>query len=133
MTENNSYDGLIYACGTGRQKRWARQSLIIDMLFNTNENMARYLKFKDMTKLDKCDEETEKYYIYKFGYINRFPKTEIDLFVCKKDNLLFLAKDDIGWGFDEVEKEVYKFIEEQIKNKNVYIQSNLNCEEFLIK
>lgn len=133
MNEINSYDGLIYACGTGRQKRWARENLIIDMLYNTTEDMARYLKFKNITKLDKCDEETSNYFIYKFGYMFRHPKTEIDLYVCKKDNLLFLKKDDIGWGFDEVEKEVYKFIEEQIKNKNVYIKTNFNCEEFLIK
>lgn len=133
MKNNNSYDGLIYACGTGKQKTWARETLIMDLLYNTTEDMARFLKFKDITKLDKSDEETEQYYIYKFGYINRIPKTEIDLYVCKKDNLLFLKKDEIGWGFDEVEKEVYKFIEEQIRNKNLYLQTNLNCEEFIIK
>lgn len=129
----NSVDGLIYACGTGMQKRWAREVLIMNLLYNTTEDMVRYLIIEDITKLDKCDEENEKYYIYKFGYINRVPKTEIDLFVCKKNNLLFLTKGDIGWGFDEVEKEVYKFIEEQIKNKNVYIQTNFNCEKFMIK
>lgn len=131
--KNNSYDGLIYACGTGRQKKWARETLIMDLLYNTTEDMARFLKFKDMGKLDECDEETDKYLIYKFGYINRHPKTEIDLYVCKSNGLLFLKKDDIGWGFDEVEKEVYKFIEEQINNKNLYLETNLNCEEFLIK
>lgn len=131
--KNNTYDGILYACATGRQKRWARETLIIDLLYDTTEDMARYLKIKDINKLDKCDEETKKYYIYRFGYLFRFPKTEIDLYVCKKDNLMFLKKDEIGWGFDEVEKEVYRFIEEQIKLKNIYISTNLNNEEYLIK
>lgn len=133
MKDNNTYDGILYACASGRQKKWAREKLIIDMLNDTTEELARYLKFKDISKLDKCDEETSDYYIYKFGYMFRFPKTEIDLYICKKDNLLFLKRNEIGWGFDEVEKEVYKFIEEQIKKKNVYIQTNFNSEEFLIK
>lgn len=133
MKDKNTYDGILYACASDRQKKWARETLIMDLLYDTTEDMARYLKFKDISKLDKCDEENEKYYIYRFGYLYRFPKTEIDLYVCKKNGLLFLKKDDIGWGFDEVEKEVYKFIEEQIKQKNLYISTNLNCEEYLIK
>lgn len=131
--KNNTYDGILYACSSGRQKKWARETLIMDMLNDTTEEMARYLKFKDISKLDKCDAETVDYYIYKFGYMFRHPKTEINLYICKKDNLLFLKKDEIGWGFDEVEKEVYKFIEKQIKLKNLYIRTNLNNEEYLIK
>ena len=133
MKDKNSYKGILYACASGRQKKWARETLIMDLLYDTTEDMARYLKFKDISKLDKCDEETENYYIYKFGYLFQTPKTEIDLYVCKKDNLIFLKKDKIGWGFDEVEKEVYKFIEEQIKQKNLYISTNLNFEEYLIR
>lgn len=133
MKDKNSYEGILYACASGRQKKWARETLIMDLLYDTTEDMARYLKIKDINLLDKCDDETEEYYIYRFGYLFRFPKTEIDLYVCKKDNLIFLKKDEIGWGFDEVEKEVYKFIEEQIKQKNLYISTNLNCEEYLIK
>lgn len=129
----NTYDGILYACASGRQKKWARETLIMDLLYETDKSDARYLKFKDINKLDKCDEETDEYFIYKFGYLFQVPKTEIDLYVCKKDNLLFLKKDDIGWGFDKVEEQVYKFIEEQIKQKNLYIQTNLNCEEYLIK
>ena len=133
MKDKNSYEGLLYACATGRQKKWARETLIMDVLYDTEESFARYLRIKDINKLDKCDEETDKYYIYKFGFLYRFPKTEIDLYVCKSDGMLFLKKSDIGWGFDEVEKEVYKFIEEQIKLKNLYIRTNLNFQEYLIK
>lgn len=46
---------------------------------------------------------------------------------------MYLKRDEIGWGWDKVEKEVYKFIEFQIKKKNVYIQTNFNREEFLVK
>lgn len=133
MNKNTTYDGILYACAKGRQKKWAREALIMDMLYDTTEEMARYLKFNDIKKIDKCDEETDKYYIYKFGYHYQIPKTEIDLYVCKTDNRLFIKKEGHGWGYDEVEKVLYKFIEEQIKNKNLYISTNLNCEEFLIK
>lgn len=133
MKDKNSYEGLLYACATGRQKKWARETLIMDVLYDTEESFARYLRIKYINKLDKCDEETDKYYIYKFGFLYRFPKTEIDLYVCKSDGMLFLKKSDIGWGFDKVEKEVYKFIEEQIKLKNLYIRTNLNFQEYLIK
>ena len=133
MNDKNTYEGILYACASGRQKKWARETLIMDLLYETTEDMVRYLKFKDISKLGKFDEETEKYYIYKFGFLFRFPKTEIDLYVCKEDNLLFLKKDDIGFGFDEVEKEVYRFIEEQIQQKNLYISTSFNCEEYLMK
>ena len=133
MTDKNSYEGILYACASGRQKKWAKETLIMDLLYDTTKDMARYLKIKDINLLDKCDDETEEYYIYRFGYSFRFPKTEIDLYICKKNNLIFLKRDGIGLGFDEVEKEIYKFIEEQIKQKNLYIRTSLNCEEYLIK
>lgn len=133
MNDKSTYKGILYACASGRQKKRAREKLIMDLLYETEESDVRYLKFQDINKLDKCDKETEEYYIYRFGYLYQIPKTEIDLYVCKNDNLLFLKKDNIGWGFNEVEKEVYRFIEEQIKQKNLYIRTNINCEEFLIK
>ena len=71
--------------------------------------------------------------LFRFGYLFLLPRTEIDLIVSKKTGLMYLKRDEFGWGWDEVEKEVYKFIAEQIKKKNVYIQTNFNCEEFLIK
>lgn len=129
----NSDDGLTYACGTGMQKRWARKKLIMDMLYTTKDDYYTYLKFKDISKLDKCDEEIDEKMIFKFGYLFQMPRTEIDLIVNKKTGLMYLKKGDVGYGWDNVEKEVYKFIEEQIKKKNVYIQTNFNCEEFLIK
>ncbi len=125
------YDALIYACGKGRQKEWARENLITKMLYDTDDEVCIYLKFKDKDILDKCDEETEEYYIYKFGY--HLPKTEIDLYVSKKDNRLFIKKEGLGYGYYNVEKAIYEFIKEQIKIKNVYLRTNLNGEEYLIK
>lgn len=129
----NSADGLIYACGTGMQKRWARKNLIMNMLYTTETNYCTYLKFKDLKLLGKFDDETAEEIFFKFGYLFQMPRTEIDLIVNKKTGLMYLKKGDVGYGWDNVEKEVYKFIEEQIKKKNVYIQTNFNCEEFLIK
>ena len=133
MKDKNTYDGILYACAKGRQKEWARERLIMDMLYNTNEEMAIYLKFQDISKLDKCDEETEEYYIYKFGYHYQIPKTEIDLFVCKKDKKIFIKKIGIGYAYENVEKALFDFIREQIKIKNLYIKTNINFEEYLIK
>ena len=133
MAKMNSDDGLIYACGTGRQKRWAREKLIMDMLYTTEDDYCTYLKFKDLELLGEPDDEIGEKMLFRFGYLFRSPRTEIDLIVNKKTGLMYLKRDEIGWGWDEVEKEVYKFIELQIKKKNVYIQTNLNCEEFLIK
>ncbi len=133
MTEMNSDNGLIYACGTGRQKRWAREKLIMDMLYTAEEDYCTYLKFKDLELLGKPDDEIDEKMLFRFGYLFRLPRTEIDLIVSKKTGLMYLKRDEFGWGWDEVEKEVYKFIAEQIKKKNVYIQTNFNCEEFLIK
>lgn len=133
MNEKNTYNGLLYACAKGKQKEWARQTLIIDMLYNTNEEIVRYLKFQDVSKLDECDEETDQYYIYKFGYHYQIPKTEIDLYVSKKDNRLFIKREGLGYAWENVEKALYDFIKEQIKIKNLYIRTNLNLEEYLIK
>lgn len=127
------YDALVYACGKGRQKEWARENLIIKMLYDTDDEVCIYLKFKDKNILDKCDVETEEYYIYKFGYHYQIPKTEIDLYVSKNDNRLFIKKEGLGYGYDNVEKAIYEFIKEQIKIKNVYLRTNLNGEEYLIK
>lgn len=133
MKDKNTYDGILYACAKGRQKEWARETLILDILYDTNKEMARYLKFQDISKLDKCDEETDEHYIYKFGYQYQIPKTEIDLYVGKKDNRLFIKREGLGYGWENVEKAIYDFIKEQIKIKNLYIRTNINCEEYLIK
>lgn len=137
---NNTYDGLIYACAKGRQKEWARERLIIDTLYNTTGDIAHYLEIQDINKLDKCDEETDKYYIYKFGYHYQIPKTEIvlyiseiDLYISKKDNRLFIRREGLGYAYDNVEKSIYNFIKTQIKIKNLYIRTSLNDEKYLIK
>lgn len=129
----NTYDGLLYACGTGKQKKWARETLIMDMLYDTSREDAVYLRFDDISLLDKCDEETDEYYIYKFGYLYRLPKTEVDIKIYKKDNKIILEKVGVGFGYDNVEDCVYKFIEEQINKKNLYLRTNLNDSQFLIK
>lgn len=133
MKTQRIYDGLLYACAKGRQKEWARKALIIDMLYDTKEETFTFLKIQDMSKLGKCDEENEQYYIYKFGYQYRIPKTEIDLYVSKKDNRLFIKKEGIGLGWEHVEKAIYDFLKEQIRKKNLHIRTNFNAEEYLIK
>ena len=61
---------------------------------------------------------------------NFFPK--------RSEFLKFLTKfrqeeDEIMWGKDEVYEKVFEFLKEQINLKNVYIQTNLNDNRYLIK
>lgn len=127
------YEGLEYACCKGRLKKWARETLIMDALYDTNESQAEYLKIKDIGILPVPDKLTDDYYIYRFGYQYRMPKTDITLYISKKDNRMSVKRGELGFGWREVEKVVYQFVEHQIKRKNVYLQTNLNDEEFVIK
>ncbi|MCX4255134.1 MAG: hypothetical protein OSJ63_07745 [Bacilli bacterium] len=131
----NTYDGILYACATGKQKNWARETLIMDMLYSTadNKDCAYYLMVNNKELLQECDSEDNECYRYSFGYLNRLPKTQVDLCVDKKNNKLYLEKVGVGFGYDEVEKVVYKFIEKQIKDKNLFIRTNFNDNKFLIK
>ena len=127
------YEGLEYACCKGRMKRWARETLIMDALYDTKETQAEYVKVKDIGMLPVPDKMTDDYYIYRFGYQYRIPKTDITLYINKKDGMMFIKRGEVGFGWEEVEKAVYKFVEQQIKKKNVYLQTNLNNEEVVIR
>lgn len=131
--KDNTYTGLEYACCKGRLKKWAREKLILSALYDTNESQATYLKIKDIGMLPVPDKSMDDYYIYKFGYQYRMPKTEITLYISKKDNRMFIKRGELGFGWEEVEKVVYQFVEYQIKKKNLYLQTNLNDEEFVIR
>ena len=51
----------------------------------------------------------------------------------KKDGKLKLKRINLGWGYEDVEKLIYTDIAKQIKLKNLYFQTNLNDEKYLIK
>ena len=133
MKKDNIFEGLEYACGKGRQKKWAREKLIMDALYDTNEEQYEYLKIKDIGLLPVPDEATDDYFTYRFGYQYRIPRTDITLYIGKKDGRMFIKRGELGYGWEEVEKALYQFVEQQIKRKNVYLQTNLNDEEFIIK
>lgn len=135
MNRYNYSDAFELAYGSGRQKKWARERLIMECLYDTetHKDYPFYLKVKDINLLKECDSQDEKYFRYSFGYLYRFPKTQVDLCVNMKTGQIFLEKVGIGFGYDEVEKEVYKFIENQIKLKNVYYKTSFNNEEFLVR
>lgn len=131
--EINAFDGLEYACATGRLKKWSRERLILNALYETTEEQAEYLKVKDIGILPVPDKMTDDYLTYRFGYQYRFPETDITLYISKKDNRMFIKRGDVGYGWDKVEEAVYRIIDEQIKRKNVYLQTNLNDQEFIVK
>ncbi len=83
--------------------------------------------------MPKQDEEDEKNYIYRFGYQYRIPQTNINLYINKKDGRITIKRGNFGYGWDEVENVVYEFIKNEIKKKNLYLKTNLNGNEFIIK
>jgi len=126
-------DALILAYGTGKQKKWSKEHIIIQKLYDTGINDVSCIKVKDFNLLGKCDEEDDKWFKFAFGYLNRLPRTKIVILINKHSGKIMLEKDTIGLGFENVEEEVYKFIEKQIKLKNIYYKTNWNFQEFLIK
>ena len=83
--------------------------------------------------MPKQDEEDEKNYIYRFGYQYRIPQTNINLYINKKDGRINIKRGNFKYGWDEVENVVYEFIKNEIKKKNLYLKTNLNGNEFIIK
>lgn len=131
--ESSVWDGLECAYANGRQKKWSKRNLIMNALYDTNDVQAEYLKIKDIGKMPIPDDSIDDLYIYKFGYQYRVPHTNINLYINRKDGRITIKRGDIGYGWDEVENAVYQFIENEIKKKNVYLQTNLNDNEFIIK
>lgn len=120
------------AYGKGNLKKWSLEKVIMEVLYDTEPSHACYLKLKEVSPKD-YDEETETEYIVKFGYLFRFPKTEIDLHINKKTHLLYATKEGIGYGYDAVEDQVVKYIFDHKKKKNLLYQSSLNAEVFEVK
>lgn len=133
MNVTINYDAFYLAYAKGKMKKWTLESLIIDTLYKTTSEKVQYIKTNNINCFGKPDEENENELIYKYGYLYRIPKTEIDLIVNKSDGKLQLKKVGIGFGYDDIETMVFKDIYKQIKAKNIYFQSNINDEEYLIK
>lgn len=135
MEENKkNYEVFEVAYGKGKFKKWALERVIIDTLYKTTNEDMLYIKTNNINCFGKADEENAEEYIYKYGYLFRIPKTEIDLIVRKKDGKLILKKVGLGFGYDNVEEEIFKVIYQKIKNKNIYFHTNCNLSgDYLIK
>lgn len=133
MNNTINYDAFYLAYAKGKNKKWTLESLIIDTLYKTTDENVQYIKTSNINCFGKPDEENENELIYKYGYLYRVPKTEVDLIVNKKDGKLQLKKVGVGFGYDDVETMIFKDIYKQIKAKNIYFQSNINEEVYLIK
>lgn len=129
----NEVDAILYACGSGKQKQWARETIIMEYLKNNKPECANYLYIQDINKLPKVDEEKDGKLIYRFGYLYRVPRTEIDLLIDIKTGRIEIKEDDFMWGKEEVLEKVFNMLKEQINTKNLYIKTNLNDNRFLIK
>lgn len=128
----DSTQALELAFARGKLKKWALEGILLDMLYKTEPSHCSFVKLKDVDKYD-FDEETEKEYIVKFGYQFQIPRTELDLHIVKSDGMLYLTKEGIGYGYDEVEKEVINYLMKYKASKNLYLRTNYNGMEFLIK
>lgn len=133
--EKPNYDAFELAYGKGRIKKWALERLVIDMLYKTTNEDVSYIKIIDIDCLGEADDtdDTGRYLIYKYGYSFQIPRTEIDLIIDTVTGKMMLKKVGLGWGYDKVEKVIFKDIKKQITNKNIYFMTNFNDEEYLIK
>jgi len=130
-TDVNCFTALDLRYAKGRAKTWALEDVILKCLYNTKPEHARYLKLEDISLIRGSDKDTEEELIIPFGYQFRLPKTEIDLHIVKKNGKLYITRpDDFGYGWDDVEETVIKFIFEQKKRGNLYYQTNLNDEKY---
>ena len=126
-------DAILYACGTGKQKQWARRNIIIEYLKKNKPEHANYLYIENIHKLKHPDQKDDGKLIYRFGYLYRVPRTEIDLIIAESTGRISVKEDEFMYGKDEVYEKIFDFLNEQIKLKNLYIKTNLNDNSFLIK
>jgi hypothetical protein len=128
------YDDIFcLAYGNGKLKEWSKEKIIINTLYETDNETQCYLKVLDVTLFRNYDSKDDEWFRYSFGYQFRFPKTQVDLCVNIKTGKMKLEKVGVGYGYDDVESEIYKFIKNQIKLKNIVYRTNLNSQEFLVK
>ena len=133
MNKEINFDAFELAFCKGKLRKWTLERLIIDTLYKTTDELVEYIKVDDVNCFGTPDDETDTELIYKYGYMFQVPKTEVDLTVNKKDGKLKLKRINLGWGYEDVEKLIYTDIAKQIKLKNLYFQTNLNDEKYLIK
>jgi len=132
-TQVGCFTALDLRYGKGRIKTWALEDVILNCLYDTKPEHARYLKLEDISNIRGSDKDTEDEIIIPFGYQFRLPRTEIDLHIVKKNGKMYLVRpDDFGYGWDEVEDAVIKFIFEEKKKGNLYYQTNLNNDRYKI-
>ena len=137
MSEKNTsvdcFTALDLRYGKGRVKNWALEDVILKCLYDTKPEHARYLKLEDISLIRGSDKDTEEELVIPFGYSFRIPRTEIDLHIVKKNGKLYITRpDDFGYGWDEVEDAIIKFIFEEKKKGNLYYQTNFNDEKYKI-
>ena len=90
-TQVNCFTALDLHCSKGRAKKWALEKVILNCLYDTKPNHARYIKLEDISQIRGSDKDTEEELIIPFGYLFRLPKTEIDLHIVKKTGKMDLV------------------------------------------
>lgn len=126
----NCFTALDLRYGKGRVKTRALEDVILKCLYDTKPEHARYIKLEDISHVRGSDKDTEEELVIPFGYSFRVPRTEIDLHIVKKNGKLYITRpSDFGYGWDEVEDSIIKFIFEEKKKGNLYYQTNLNDEK----
>ena len=122
------------AFAKGKQKKWAVEKLILEMLYESKDSKSQnYIRVNDVDKITYFDAEDNDFKTISFGYQFRFPKTTIWIKINKKTGKVFIERDDIGYGFEEVEKSVIEYIRELAKKGLLEWQTNLNDNSFPIK
>lgn len=132
-TQINCFTALDLRYGKGRVKTWALEDIVLKCLYDTKPDHARYIKLEDISHIRGSDKDTEEELVIPFGYSFRIPRTEIDLHIVKKNGKLYITRpSEFGYGWNEVENSIIKFIFEEKKKGNLYYQTNLNDEKYKI-
>lgn len=132
-TSVGCFTALNLHCSKGRAKKWALEDVILKCLYDTEPSHARYIKLENISNIRGSDKNTEEELIIPFGYQFRIPRTEIDLHIVKKNGKMYIRRpDDFGYGWDEVEDAIIKFIFEEKKKGNLYYRTSLNAETYKI-
>lgn len=127
-------DAIELAYGKGELKKWVKEKVLLTALEKTYEGSTAFLKLKDFDpKNEVIFEENEEEWMMKWttGYIA--PQNSIIIHIRKKNNLIYLTRDEFEFYEEKIEEKICKWLNLQIKNKNLIWESNFDGQEVLIK
>ena len=98
-------DAIELAYGKGELKKWVKEKVLLTALEKTYEGSTAFLKLKDFDpKNEVIFEENEEEWMMKWatGYIA--PQNSIIIHIRKKNNLIYLTRDEFEFYEEKIEE-----------------------------